>query len=55
MAPGSIELRDGSTTVTVSAEQVMVQGPSIDLTTGAGRIQVTPATVSINNGALEVL
>jgi len=55
VAPGSIELRDGSTAVTVKAEQVMVSGPSIDLATGAGRIQVTPATVSINNGALEVI
>ena len=55
LAPGSIELRDGGTAVTVSAEQVMVEGPSIDLATAAGRIQVTPATVSINDGALEVI
>ena len=41
--------------MTVSAEQVTVKGPSIDLAAGAGRIQVTPATVSINNGALEVI
>jgi hypothetical protein len=55
VAAGTIELSDGATSVTVTAEQVTAKGTTIDLSTVAGRIQVTPATVSINNGALEVI
>ena len=55
VASGSIELSDGATSVTVTAEQVTVTGTTIDLSTAAGRVQLTPATVSINNGALEVI
>lgn len=54
IAAGSIELQNGSTSVKLGADQVLVQGISIDLTTGVGRIEVSPSTVNINNGALEV-
>jgi len=55
VASGSIELSDGATAVTVTAEQVTVKGTTIDLSTGGGRIEITPATVNVNNGALEVI
>jgi hypothetical protein len=54
IAAGSVEVQNGPTSVKLGTDQVLVKGISIDLTTGAGRIEVSPASVSINNGALEV-